>query len=128
MDSETHFHHWKFALHAGFRCLLVVRVHCVHTPWSRAERTSDTPVVPCTLTEHSQGKNAIGFSICHGEPLLDLPVPVLIAAGSGAAIVSGLEPSWIQLTKRNPVANRSSARMEPVPICQLPFFTLQSMG
>ena len=52
----------------------------------------------------------------------------VVAAGGGAARASGRGASCTQLTKRKPVASWPSSLIETVPICQLPFFTLQSMG
>ena len=59
----------------------------------------------CTECPGSQDENTVGSSVWHGEPLFDLPIGGVCAAGGGTALVSGHETSWTQFTKRNPVAS-----------------------
>ena len=96
------------------------RSFCVGSPARLLEKTLQ---MLCAGRSSGKDEDVVAPPFVHREPFLDLPV-----RSSSRLHQSSRGSSCTQLTNRKPVAIWPSSLIETVPICQLPFFTLQSMG
>ena len=96
--------------------------------WLAGPTAGKIPADAVHCTTGGEDEDAVGSPFLHWKPFFDCWYAAVVASGGGAARASGRGSSCAQFTNRKPVGSWPSSLMETVPICQLPFFTLQSMG